>query len=55
MVNFSKFCSKRFHHLTDQRCCVEMSSNFFPTENQRNRALYTKPKKTKFLLLWTLN
>jgi len=25
MVKFSKFCSERFHRLTDLRCCVEMS------------------------------
>jgi len=28
MVKFSKFCSESFHHLTDRRCCVEMSYNF---------------------------
>ena len=45
----SKFCSERFHCLTDRHCCVEMSWNLSDGKSAKSCVIY-RPKITKFWL-----
>jgi len=53
-VKFSKFCSERFHHHTDQRVVCKFCE-IWPTGHRWNHALLTKQKKTKFRLALQLS
>jgi len=50
LLRFSKFCSKRFQHLTDKRLSVKISWNVADGKSTKSYVIHRTKKTTKFRL-----